>query len=164
MLKELFPFEVKPLKTGFKYLGFYIKPNCYTRGDWSWLEKKIEKRILSWNHRRHTLGGRMILVKTILERISVYWLSLAKITKCVLNSIRRRIYSFLWSGKKEKEVIHLSNWKKIAKPKKAGGWGIKNIFMFGQALVEIFLWIFLMMSGLWHEVIMKKYLKRKNVE
>jgi hypothetical protein len=44
LLKELFPFEVKPLDTGFKYLGFYIKPNCYTRGDWSWLENFFLKR------------------------------------------------------------------------------------------------------------------------
>lgn len=47
MLKELFPFEVKPLHTGFKYLGFFINPNCYNRVDWLWLEKKFEKRILS---------------------------------------------------------------------------------------------------------------------
>jgi hypothetical protein len=47
LLKEIFPFEVKPLDTGFKYLGFFIKPNCYNRVDWLWLEKKFEKRILS---------------------------------------------------------------------------------------------------------------------
>jgi hypothetical protein len=106
----------------------------------------------------------LILVKAVLESIYVYWLSLEKIPKSVLNSIRRRMFSFLWSGKKEKEGIHLSNWKKIAKPKKVGGWGIKNIFMFGQALAEKSLWRCLMMPGLWHEVIMKKYLKRKTVE
>jgi hypothetical protein len=27
LLKELFPFEVKPLDIGFKYLGFYMRPN-----------------------------------------------------------------------------------------------------------------------------------------
>jgi hypothetical protein len=69
LLKEIFPFEVKSLDAGFKYLGFYIKPNCYTRVDWHWLEKKIEKRILCWSHRWLTLGGRVILVKAVLERI-----------------------------------------------------------------------------------------------
>jgi hypothetical protein len=90
----------------------------------------------------------MILVKIILESIFLYWLSLAKLPKNVLNSIRRRMFSFLWSSKKEKEGIHLSNWKKIAKPKKAGGWGIKNIFMFGQDLAAKSLWRSLMMPGL----------------
>jgi hypothetical protein len=100
VLKELLPFDVKPLDTGFKYLGFYIKPNCYTRGDWSWLEKSFEKRLLRWNHRWLTLGGRMVPVKELLESIYVYSLSLEKITKSVLNSIRRRMFSFLWSGSK----------------------------------------------------------------
>jgi hypothetical protein len=33
LLKEIFPFEFKTLDAGFKYLGFYIKKNCYTRVD-----------------------------------------------------------------------------------------------------------------------------------
>jgi hypothetical protein len=44
LLKEIFPFEVKPVDVGFKYLMFvFLKPNCYTREDWNWIEKKIEK-------------------------------------------------------------------------------------------------------------------------
>jgi hypothetical protein len=160
----LFPFEVKPLDTRFKYLGFYIKPNCYTRVDWLWLEKQFEKRIMSWNHKWLTLGGRFILVKSVLESISVYWMSLAKIPKCVLNNIRRIIFSFLWSGKKEKECMHLTRWKKIGKPKKDGGWGIKNIYIFGQALSVKSLWICLMLPCIWHEIILRKYLKRKTIE
>jgi hypothetical protein len=30
---------------GMKYLGFYLKPNCYKVSDWNWLIQKIEKRI-----------------------------------------------------------------------------------------------------------------------
>jgi hypothetical protein len=58
------------------------------------------------------------LVKAVVESIYVYWLSLEKIPKTVINNIRRRMFSFLWSCKKEKEGIHLTNWKKIAKLKK----------------------------------------------
>jgi hypothetical protein len=72
ILKELFPFDVKPIDVGFKYLGFYIKPNYYTRVDWLCLEKKIEKRILCWSHRWLSLGRRVILVKAVLESISMY--------------------------------------------------------------------------------------------
>jgi len=70
----------------------------------------------------------------------------------------------LWSGKNKKEGMHLSNWKKITKPKKVGGWGIKNIIIFGQALTAKSLWICLMLLGLWCDVIMQKYLKSKIVE
>jgi hypothetical protein len=164
LLKELLPFEVKPIDDGFKYLGFFLKPNCYTRADWNWLEKKFEKIILNWSHRWLSLGGRVILVKVVLESIYVYWISLAKIPKSVLNNIRRRMFSFLWTGKKVNEGMHLISWKKLAKPKKTGGWGIKIYFSFGKALAAKSLWRCLMVPGLWHEVIIKKYLKKKTVE
>jgi hypothetical protein len=65
--------------------------------------------------------------------------------------------------KKVKEGMHLVNWKRIAKPKKTGGWGIKNIFSFGKALAAKILWRCLMVPRLWHEVAYKKYLKKKIV-
>jgi hypothetical protein len=65
----------------------------------------------------------------------------------------------LWTCNKEIESIHLVNWNKIAKPKKIGGWGFKNILCFGKALAAKSLWRSLFGPGLWHEVILKKYLK-----
>jgi len=38
ILKGILPYEVKSLDASFKYLGFFIKPNCYTLVDWSWLQ------------------------------------------------------------------------------------------------------------------------------
>jgi hypothetical protein len=163
VLKEILPFDVKPVDEGFKYLGCFLKPNCYNKTDWSWLEKKFETRISNWSHRWLSLGGRYTLVKVVLESIPVYWLSLAKIPKSILNNIRKRMFNFLWTGKKIKEGVHLINWRKIAKPKKVGGWGIKNIFFFGKALAAKSLWRCLNVPGLWNEVILKKYIRKKSV-
>jgi hypothetical protein len=69
------------------------------------MEKKFEKRISNWSHRWLTLGGRVTLVKFILENIPVYWLSMEKNPKGTLKNIRKRMLSFLWSGKKLKEGI-----------------------------------------------------------
>jgi hypothetical protein len=85
---------------------------------------------LSWSHRWLSLGGRVILVKVVLEIIYVYWISLAKIPISGINNIRRRMFSFLRTSKKYKEAMHLIRWKRMEKPKKTGGWGIKNIFSF----------------------------------
>jgi hypothetical protein len=164
LLKALFPFEVNPIDEGFKYLGFYIKPNCYTRADWNWLEKKIEKRILSWSHRWLSLGGRVILVKVVLEIIYVYWLSLAKIPISVLNSIRRRMFSFLWTGKKVKGRNAFDKLEKACKTKKDWWVGYQKYLYLWESFGGKNLWRCLMMPGLWHEVIMKKYLKKKIVE
>jgi hypothetical protein len=107
LLKDIFPFDVKPVEEGIKYLGCYIKQNCYNKTDWLWLEKKFDKRIANWSHRWFSLGGRLTLIKVVLESLPVYWLSLAKIPKCILNNIRRKMFNFLWTGKKTKEGIHL---------------------------------------------------------
>jgi hypothetical protein len=61
--------------------------------------KKVEKRIANWSHRWLSLGGRYTLIKVVLESIPVYWLSVEKIPKGTLNNIRRRVFSFLWTGK-----------------------------------------------------------------
>jgi hypothetical protein len=71
------------------------------------LEKKFETRISNWSHRWLSLGRRVTLVKVVLESIPVYWLSLAKIPKSILNNIRKRMFNFLWTGKKIKEGVHL---------------------------------------------------------
>jgi hypothetical protein len=34
LLKLIFPFEVNSVDTGFKYLGCFLKPNCYLKSDW----------------------------------------------------------------------------------------------------------------------------------
>jgi hypothetical protein len=45
-LKRILEFEVSPIEVGFKYLGFFLKPNCYIKTDWNWLVKKFEKKNL----------------------------------------------------------------------------------------------------------------------
>ena len=90
----------------------------------------------------------------------MYWLAMEKIPKSIFNKIRRRMFSFLWSGNKETKSFHLVRWDTLAKPKKCGGWGFKNMFNFGKALVAKFLWRIMFGNGMCHEVIIKKYLKR----
>jgi hypothetical protein len=53
----------------------------------------------------------------------------------------------------------LVRWDILAKPKKCGGWGFKNIFIFTKALAAKIMWRSLFGNGLWYEVINKKHLK-----
>jgi hypothetical protein len=66
----------------------------------------------------------------VLESIPVYWLSIAQVPKGISDKIRKRYFSFLWTGMKEIEGIPLVKWSRVAKPKEAGGWGLKNIYVF----------------------------------
>ena len=59
------------LDSAFKYLGFYLNPNAYRKEEWNWLIKKVERRINNWALINLSLGGSLILVKAVIETISV---------------------------------------------------------------------------------------------
>ena len=72
------------MSEGFKYLGFVLKPNAYSFKDWMWLYKNIEGRIGCWTNKFLSIGGRLVLLKAILQSIPVYWATIAYILKGIL--------------------------------------------------------------------------------
>ena len=128
------PFIRASLDEGLKYMGFILKPNNYLKKDWLWLIEKLEKRLHAWSHCWISRAGCLILVKSVLEAIPVYWMSLLWIPKGILEKAHRICLHFLWSNSKEASVSPWVSWEKIARPKSLGGWGLKNIFLFTKAL------------------------------
>jgi hypothetical protein len=51
----------------------------------------------------------------------------------------------------------------LALPKSHGGWGFQNIFLFSKSLAANTLWRVLMGIGIWHDVIMDKYLASTSI-
>jgi hypothetical protein len=51
----------------------------------------------------------------------------------------------------------LVKWKTLAKPKKCGRWGLKNISLFGEALPVKSLWRLLFSDGMWSKLMKQKY-------
>jgi hypothetical protein len=67
----VFPYQKVDLQSSFKYLGFSLKPNNYRMRDWQWFIDKIENKTKLWCNRQLTLGGRLTLVKSVLEELLV---------------------------------------------------------------------------------------------
>ena len=152
-LSRFFPYNTAGLDEGLKYLGFSLKANLYRKQDWFWLVGKVEKRLMVWSHKCLSRAGRLVLVKAVLEAISVYWMSLSWIPKGILERIRRICFRFLWSGKKEDQTTPWVIWKRIVVPKGLGGWGLKDIFLFSKALAAKGGWRLVKSSSLWTRVI-----------
>jgi hypothetical protein len=100
-------------------------------------------------------------VKSVLQNILVFWISLAKIPRYILDKIRQRLFSIFWTGNTDKGGINLVKWENIANPKKYGGWGFKNILLFGKALAAKILWRSLVVPSIWKDIVKEKYLKKK---
>lgn len=86
-----------------------------------------------------------------------------KIQAFILHRIRSQMFNFLWGGSSKIKGIHLENWKLLFHPLANGGWNIKDLNFFSEALRLKNLWNVLMGSGLWSYVIKSKYLKHLSV-
>ena len=87
----------------------------------------FENKIKNWTFRLLTLGGRLILIKTVLTGLGVYWFALARCPSSILNALRRLIFNFQWGKTDGHHRFHLTNWKSIYAPVEYGGWDIKNL-------------------------------------
>jgi hypothetical protein len=121
LLSKMLPFPQQTLDGGFKYLGFFFKPDGYKSRDWSWLLKKMETLISLWGNRLISRGGRLVLIKLVLESIPVYWTSIATMAKGILTKIKNLFFYFLWYGSRPSGVTSLFKWRCIDILNKLGG-------------------------------------------
>lgn len=154
-----FPFTSSTLADGIKYLGYRLKPLGYKIADWTWLIAKVEKRLQIWYHKFLSRASRLILIKTVIEATPVYWMTLAWIPRGVLNRIQSICSRFLWKGQHSGKIFAWVKWDTIAKPKRWGGWGIKRLDLFANALAAKLRWQLLTSDSLWSRVAQAKYIR-----
>jgi hypothetical protein len=106
-LKDSIPFSFLDLIKGFRYLGYQLKPGASSSEDWRWLVAKFERKIGFWRNKWLSLGGCFTLVKSVLESLSIFWMSLERIPNKIINILRRLSFNFLWSGPSGKHRVHL---------------------------------------------------------
>lgn len=158
-IRSVMPYNCFSIEQGFKYLGFILKPNNYQIKDWHWLLKKIEARIALWSYRLLSIGGKLILVQSVLSSIPVYWFSLLEVPAYINKTIKRYFYKFLWNGSLNCDKIPMVAADTLARPYKFGGWGIKELESFNIALRLKSLWRGIFGNTLWSRLIYKKYIK-----
>lgn len=151
-------FEVKTLEDSLKYLGFFLKPNNYRIKDWHWILAKIESKLKHWSYKWLSRAGRLVLIKSVLMVVPVYWASLTWVPKGILSSIDKLCSRFLWAGSKSKKVTSWIAWDKVARLKDWGGWGIKNLACFSQCLAAKIIWRLISTENLWTSVSKRKYI------
>lgn len=158
-IQTIMPYNCSNLEKGFKYLGYLLKPNNYQIRDWQWLLKKIEDKIAHWSYRFLSIGGKLILVNSVLSSIPVYWFSLMEVPSSVIKNIKSFFFNFLWTGTAKSRNIPMVAAETLARPHKFGGWGIKDLEAFNIALRLKSCWRGIYGDSLWSRIIHSKYLK-----
>jgi hypothetical protein len=121
--KRVLPFTFSSLSGGFKYLGYHLKTWVQCASDWDWIVTKLTKKMGTWCNRWLSLGGRLILVKSVLEAQSVFWMSFEALPCLVISRIRRVMFHFLLEWSLDEQTLSFMQVGSLSQTKEARGLG-----------------------------------------
>jgi ribonuclease HI len=85
-------------------------------------------------------------------------MTLERIPNKIISQLRRLSFNFLWNDLAGKRRFHLCSWQTLSRPKRSGGWGLKNLAIFNTTLLANSFWRAVTLDSIWHRVIMDKYI------
>ncbi|PWA39897.1 RNA-directed DNA polymerase, eukaryota [Artemisia annua] len=122
--------------------------------NWKPVFDVFESRLTKWKADCLSIGGRVTLIKYVLESLPVYFFSLYKAPCKVIKDLESFISRFLWGGSKEVHKIHWVAWDRVCYPKKCGGLGLCKLKFINTVLLAKWGWRFKKERGsLWCEVV-----------
>ncbi|TYK00226.1 LINE-1 retrotransposable element ORF2 protein [Cucumis melo var. makuwa] len=153
---NLWNFPTKLLPKEYLLVPLGGKPN--TKGFWTNIMDKIQKKLSGWKYSQISKGGKLTLIQASLSSLPTYQLSIFKALSGVGKTIEKCWRNFLWKNKNETNCTNLARWSTITTPKCKGGLGITNVKVINTALLCKWLWRFQEeKDSLWVEIISAKY-------
>ncbi|GJZ83031.1 hypothetical protein Tco_0648204 [Tanacetum coccineum] len=102
---------------------------------WDEIICKMKSRLSKWKLKTLSIGGRLTLLKSVLGSSPIYSMSLYKVPKSVLytmKSIRRNFFNGIHGDDKK---ITWVKWSKVLAAKHYGGLGVSSFFALNRALL-----------------------------
>ena len=125
---------------------------------WKPVVDRIVSRLSSWNHKFLSFGGHLVLLKSVLSSLPVYFLSFFKAPAGIISSIESIFKFFFWGGCEDNRKIAWINWESICTPKEEGGLGVRRVGAFNLSLLGKWCWRMLLeKDGLWYRVLKARY-------
>ena len=107
-----------------------------------------------WKARSLSKAGRLVLIKSVLNSIPMYYLSLFHMPKKVANRIIQLQRRFFWGKKEGEKGGCLISWETIQKPRSQGGLGVDDILIKNASLLFKWWWRFAdNRRTLWKEIV-----------
>ncbi|KAJ4780270.1 RNA-directed DNA polymerase (reverse transcriptase)-related family protein [Rhynchospora pubera] len=141
-----------------KYLGSYIKQPTSASLTGKMLVEKINGKLAGWKSAMLSHAGRLVLIKSVLASLPVYYMTTEQIPKRWLKEMTGIMARFFWGKVGKTRYLTLIAWEKICKPIDKGGLGVRNLNDVGEALFLKLAWA--IVSGedkLWVQLCRAKY-------
>jgi len=122
------------LGTG-KYHGLPSMIGRSKKATFNFIKDRIWKRINSWSSKNLSKAGREVLIKSVLQSIPTYFMSIFSLPSTLCDEIEKMLNSFWWghSGAQNKG-IHWLSLDKLSMHKKDGGLSFKSLHVFNLAM------------------------------
>jgi hypothetical protein len=130
------------------YLGLPSMVGRSKKSIFSFVKDRIWKRINSWRGRALSKAGKEVMIKSVLQSIPSYVMSVYLLPEATIKEIERMINSFWWGGGTNNGGIKWLAWDRMAYPKEHGGLGFRNLHLFNLAMVAKRGWDFIKKSRL----------------
>ncbi|PWA95854.1 Arginine repressor C-terminal-like domain-containing protein [Artemisia annua] len=142
----------------FMYLGLPVGKKMRLCDGWNDVINRFRERLSAWKAKALSIGGRLTLVKSILGSLPIYYLSLFKAPKKVINLLESIRCRFFWGFKENQRGISWVKWNSILLKPSMGGLGVGSLLAKNLSLLGKWKWRFLTeKEALWRMVIQKFY-------
>ncbi|XP_027156871.1 uncharacterized protein LOC113758040 [Coffea eugenioides] len=140
-----------------KYLGVPLirgrKKSIFFDGVFASVRAKLHH----WSSRFLSAGGKLILLRHVLNSMPLYLLQVSKPPKGVFLRLGRLFNAFLWDGKDGRR-IHWSSWEKLCFPVEEGGLGFRSLLDLEKAFAMKLWWRIRQKSSPWAIFMHRKYI------
>jgi hypothetical protein len=142
----------------FLYLGLPIGGDPRKIQFWYPLIDRIRNWLSGWKCKNLSLGGQLVLLKSVLSSVPVYFLSFFKAPSGIISSLDSIFSNFFWWEGEDVRKISWIKWDNICLNKENGGLGVKRLKEFNISLLGKWVWRLLEdRESLWNVVIRAKY-------
>jgi hypothetical protein len=121
--------------------------------DWEKIEERIEKNLSSWKGKYLSVGGRLVLINSVLSSLLMFMLSFFEVPKGVLKKINYFRSRFFWQHDSQKKKYRLTKWSIMCQPNNQGGLRIQNLEIQNECLLSKWLFKLINEDGLWQRIL-----------
>ena len=119
----------------FVYLGLPVGANPRKLSTWEPMLEKNSRKLNSWGNKYISLGGRIVLLNSVLNSVPLIYLSFMKMLVKVVRRVVSLQRKFLWGGVMGGRKVCWVKWRKVCHPKGRGGLGVKDIKLMNLSLL-----------------------------
>ena len=121
------------------------------------MEERLQLRLNIWKGKLLSLGGRLVLINSVLTNMLLYMISFFQLPKGILKRLNYFRSRFFWQGDCEKKKYRLTKYSVVCFPQDQGGLGIHDLEVKNRALLGKWLFKLLSEDGVWQTLLRRKY-------